>query len=188
MLKGIIPFAHQLLDEHIGEGDIVIDATCGNGHDTVYLSKQVAHKGRVYAFDVQTEAIENSKKRSQNEGLTNIEYIQDSHARVKTYIKEQDVGQVAAAIFNLGYLPGSDKTIVTKATSTIEAVKQISDLLKKNGLIILVVYHGHTAGKLEKDELLQYVTQLDQADFSVLQYQFINQVNHPPFIIAIQKR
>ena len=60
--------------------------------------------------------------------------------------------------------------------------------LNKHGLLILVIYHGHEGGKEEKDAVLNYVTQLDQKEYHVLQYQFINQKNDPPFVIAIEKR
>jgi hypothetical protein len=97
-------------------------------------------------------------------------------------------GKLAAAVFNLGYLPGGDKQITTLGMSTIEAVNQLLTLMKQGGIIVLVVYHGHEEGKAEKDEVMSFVSEIDQAAAHVLQYQFINQKNSPPFIVAIEKR
>jgi|SRR5699024_8279203 len=188
MLKRIIPFAHQLLIDTVQKDDIVVDGTCGNGNDTLLLASLTGPKGHVYAFDIQEQAIGSTKQKLQENNHHNITYILDSHSKMNTYIKEEHKGKIAAAIFNLGYLPGSDKSIVTKPDSTIEAVEHLLQYIQKGGLLILVVYHGHTEGKTEKEALLSFAAQLDQKQYDVLQYGFINQVNHPPFILAIQKR
>jgi len=96
--------------------------------------------------------------------------------------------QIKCAIFNLGYLPGGDKTIITHAATTLMAVTALESRLATNGLIILMVYAGHPGGQAEAQALHDHVTQLDQQTFQVLQYGFINQVHQPPYLIAIQKR
>lgn len=188
MLTGIIKYSHHLLEKSITEGECVIDATCGNGNDTLFLSKLVGDSGRVYAFDIQEQAINNSKNLLNENGKTNVTFIQDNHANLNKYIAEHGEKEIGAAIFNLGYLPRSDKEIITKGDSSIKAINSILSLLKKDGLIVLVVYHGHEGGAEEKEMILKHVIQLDQKDYSVLQYGFINQKNKPPFILAIQKR
>ena len=188
MLKRVIPFAHHLIEQAVQPGDCVVDATCGNGHDTVMLSRATSDLGKVYAFDIQAEAIENTKKRLADESITNVELIHDSHDRIGYYIDQTENQQIGAAIFNLGYLPGSDKSVITKPNHTIDAIQQIIDRLKLGGLIVCVVYHGHPGGKEEKDALLEYVKQLDQKIFNCISYGFINQKNNPPFVIAIEKK
>ncbi|KRG10464.1 tRNA (mnm(5)s(2)U34)-methyltransferase [Staphylococcus sp. NAM3COL9] len=180
-LERILPFAKTLLQQHITSESIVIDATCGNGNDTLFLAQQVP-QGKVYAFDIQTEAINNTKQKT--EGYHNITLIQDSHAHVKQHIQKSEVD---AAIFNLGYLPKGDKSIVTHPESTLSAINSIFDMLAPEGLIILVIYHGHDEGKLERDTIIEYLSQFDQTKAHVLQYQFINQQNNPPFICALEK-
>ena len=106
---------------------------------------------------------------------------------MQTYIPPTDYGHIDAAIFNLGYLPKGDKSVVTKPQTTIAAIEDIFQILSKEGIIILVIYHGHPEGKIEKDALFDYLTQIDQEQAHVLQYQFINQQNNPPFICAIEK-
>ncbi|KMY51572.1 class I SAM-dependent methyltransferase [Peribacillus loiseleuriae] len=188
-LMNILPFARFLLQTALESGDIAIDGTCGNGHDTAYLANLVGETGHVYGFDIQQEAIENTKDKLRTENLLQqCTLIQTGHEHVKTYVSEQQYGQIKAAIFNLGYLPGGDKSIVTAAESTIAAIEQLLEIMAPKGVIVLVIYHGHEGGAIERDAIMDYVTSLHQDKAHVLQYGFINQVNHPPFIIAIEKR
>lgn len=187
MLK-VIPFAHQLIEEIVQPGDTVIDATCGNGHDTLFLSNLITASGQVYACDVQAQAIETTKQLLTSHEKKNITYIEDSHANLDKYLPTATLEKTAAAIFNLGYLPKSDKQVITDPDSTITAVEKLFPYLKKGGRIVIVVYHGHEGGELEKERVLRFVQNLDQSIYEVLQYQFINQRNTPPFVIAIEKR
>lgn len=184
-LTRILPYAKTLLSEHITEQSIVIDATCGNGHDTLFLAQHVT-KGTIYAFDIQQQAIEATKDKVKT--FSNVNLIHDSHINVKNYVADAHKGHIDAAIFNLGYLPKGDKQIVTQPHSTILAIKRIFEMLTPEGIIVLVIYPGHDEGKIERDEVLNYLTTLDQQIAHVLQYQYINQQNDPPFICAIEKR
>jgi 16S rRNA C1402 N4-methylase RsmH len=187
-LKGIIQYAHQLLEASVLPGDTAIDATCGNGNDTLFLSQLTGDTGHVLAFDIQRQAIENTKQLLKKHHCTNTDVIQDSHAHLGKYITAETKGHIGGAIFNLGYLPKSDKKIITHGESTIKALDTILHLLKKDGLAVLVVYHGHEGGKQEKNVLMEHVSCLDQKKYNVLQYGFINQKNNPPFILAVQKK
>ncbi|RKQ29691.1 class I SAM-dependent methyltransferase [Oceanobacillus halophilus] len=188
MLKGILNYAHYLLEESVHEGETVIDATCGNGNDTLFLSELVGENGHVLAFDIQEQAIAVTRNVLIKHGKSNVSLIHDSHANLSDYLPKDKKKTVGGAIFNLGYLPKSNKEVVTKPESTITALTIILDALKQNGLIVLVVYHGHEGGQEEKEAILKHVLKLNQKDYSVLRYGFINQKNNPPFIIAIQKK
>lgn len=188
MLKGIIPYAHQLLKTTVNKGDNVIDATCGNGNDTLLLASLVGDTGHVYAFDIQDQAITTTTNLLKQHHYENVSVIKDSHANLKKYLAADHIKQIGGAIFNLGYLPRSDKQVITKSSSTLPAIKQILDYLQKGRLLILVVYHGHEGGDTEKNDILAFMKQLDQKQYSVATYQFINQRNCPPFVIAIEKR
>ncbi|TQR14663.1 class I SAM-dependent methyltransferase [Psychrobacillus soli] len=184
ILKRVLPFTKELLASVIEKGDSVVDATAGNGHDTLFLADLVGENGHVYAFDVQKEAIQaTAEKLEQANLIGQVSLIHDGHENVAKYVH----AEVSAAIFNLGYLPGSNHEIVTRGTSTVQAIESLLHLLKVGGLIVLVVYHGHEGGKEEKDVLLSFVQQLPQSYAHVLSYQFVNQQNDPPFIIAIEK-
>lgn len=187
MLKRIIPYTHQLLENSVEAGDVVVDATCGNGNDTLLLSRLVGESGHIYAVDVQEQAIESTKRLLASNNRTNVTYIHDSHAKLDQYLPDDSRGKIGGAIFNLGYLPRSDKQIITHGDSTIAAVETLLQYIRKKALVVLVVYHGHEGGPTEKDTVLSYVRGLDQKKYAVLKYQFLNQQNNPPFVIAIEK-
>lgn len=179
MIEKVIPYVHDRLKEVINENDYVVDATCGNGYDTLFLAR-LARK--VYAFDIQDLAIENTKDRMKRNRIYNVKCIKDSHSNVDKYVKED----IKVALFNLGYLPGSDKRVVTKGESTIEAIKKLQEKLVKGGLISLVVYVGHFGGQDESDEVLDYVKSLNTSEYNVIKYCYYNKDN-APYCIIIEK-
>jgi predicted methyltransferase len=185
----VLTFAKVLLEKVVKPGDVVVDATIGNGYDTVFLANLVGDNGKVYGFDVQEQAIKATKDRLSQSGLLErVTLFHKGHEKLSESIPTRHHGLVTGAIFNLGYLPGSDKTIVTRPETTIAAIEQLLAIMASEGIIVLVIYHGHDGGAKERDTLLQYCQQLDQKSAHVLQYQFINQKNNPPFIVAIEKR
>ena len=184
-LERILPFAKTLLESHVTPQSIVIDATCGNGNDTLFLANLVP-QGHVYGFDIQEQALAATSAKTEN--YHNVTLIKDSHANASKHLTSKHNGTIDAAIFNLGYLPNGDKSIVTKPSSTIEAINSIFNMLATEGIIILVIYSGYEEGAVEKDALMKYLHDFDQQQAHILQYQFINQQNNPPFICAIEKR
>ncbi|AKC67084.1 16S rRNA (cytosine(1402)-N(4))-methyltransferase [Bacillus altitudinis] len=187
ILKRMLPFSKELLERACQKGDIVIDATMGNGHDTRYLADLVGKDGQVFAFDVQKEAIEQTSKRL-GEHYPYVHLIHDGHEQLAEHLPAEAYGHISGAVFNLGYLPGGDKTVTTQAHTTIEAINQLMDWLKPGGLIVLVIYHGHPEGKKEKDILLDYCKTLHHEEVQVISYQYMNIQNDPPFVVAIEKK
>ncbi len=184
MLERVLPYAKTLLSSVINEGDIAVDATAGNGHDTLFLANLVGETGFVYAFDIQQQAVDVTIQRLKENGLEHrARVILDGHEQLTKYVQEE----VAGAIFNLGYLPGGNHDIITKGETTISAIEQLLSLLKIGGIIVLVIYHGHEGGKEERDAVIEFVKSLPQKYVHVLRYEFINQKNDPPFIIALEK-
>nr|WP_211182934.1 class I SAM-dependent methyltransferase [Shouchella clausii] len=187
-LLGVLPFAHSLLTSAVQPGDTVVDATIGNGHDTLVLAKLVGETGVVIGCDIQASALTSTEARLQKAGLDKqVSLFQIGHEKLATLPLFVN-STIAAAIFNLGYLPGGDKGVTTTGKTTIAAIEQLFNRLKQGGLIVLVVYHGHPQGKKEKNELLAYVESLPQEKAHAATYQFINQKNDPPFVVAIEKR
>ncbi|MBU9721046.1 MULTISPECIES: class I SAM-dependent methyltransferase [Bacillaceae] len=188
-VSGILPFARELLSRCIPDGGVAVDATAGKGNDTLFLAKLVGESGHVYSFDIQEQAILATKDKLQlHEIEQRVELIHDGHENLEKYLKLNHKGLVNGAVFNLGYLPGSNKEIVTTPDTTIAAIEELLENLVKGGIIVLVIYHGHPEGAVERDQLLPYVRELAQEDYHVLEYRFTNQQNNPPFIVAIEKR
>ncbi len=173
------------LDKIVQKGDIVIDATMGNGYDTIYLGNLVGENGKVYAFDVQEEAIKSTKKKVERDNMTErVELILDGHQNLDKYVKEE----VSCVVFNLGYLPRAKHVVITKPDTTLEAIKKSLKLLKPNGIISIAAYIGHEGGLEEKNYICEYLDNLNQNEFNVLHMQFTNQINNPPQLILIEKK
>lgn len=178
-MKRPLEMAHDFLAQVITREDIVVDATMGNGHDTLFLAKLAK---QVYAFDIQEQALEKTNQRLQAAGLTNVQLILQGHETV-----DQFVSELKAAIFNLGYLPSADKSIITRPHTTIGALEKLCHMLVRGGRIAIMIYYGHEGGDLEKDAVLNYVSQLPQQEYTATIYRTLNQVNNPPFLVMIEK-
>lgn len=173
------------IDKIVNPGDTVIDATMGNGYDTLYLAKLVGNAGKVYAFDVQEEALKSTKKKVERDNLQGyVELILDGHENIDKYVKEE----VSCVLFNLGYLPRAKHNIITKPETTLQALEKSLNLLKPNGVISVAIYTGHEGGMDEKNEVCQYLNNLDQNYYNVLHMNFPNQVNNPPELILVEKK
>ena len=187
MIENALRFSHTLLKKTISPGDIVVDATVGNGDDTVLLATLVGPHGRVYGFDIQDQAIKKTKEKLLYTSLLpQVKLYHQGHETIGTILSADT--PLAGAIFNLGYLPKSDKSIITQSNTTLKAMDTLLPMLRKGALLIVVVYYGHEGGNEEKDAVLDFTSHLPQKEYSVLKYDFINQQNQPPFLLAIEKR
>lgn len=149
----ITEFCHHFLQDYIMEGDCCVDATAGNGRDTEFLCHMSGAKGKVYAFDIQKEALGYTRQRLEEAALLErAVLIEDGHEHMRDYINEP----VSAIIFNFGYLPGGNHQIATRPETSIEAVRQGLELLKLGGVMNLCIYSGGDTGYEEKDTLLLF--------------------------------
>ena len=178
-MKRPLEMAHDFLAQVITQEDIVVDATMGNGHDTLFLAKLAK---QVYAFDIQEQALKQTSQRLQEAGFINVKLILQGHETVDQFVKE-----VKAAIFNLGYLPSADKSIITKPQTTIESLDKLCQMLVKGGRIAIMIYYGHEGGDSERDAVMDFVSQLPQQEYTATIYRTLNQINHPPFLVMIEK-
>ena len=174
----------QFLSAHIKDGITAVDFTMGNGHDTLFLSKAIGENGKLYAFDIQDAALENTRARlEENNCPCNYSLIKASHSLVKEYVKEKiDVG-----VFNLGYLPGGDKSITTLRETTLPAVDAALDLLNDDGIILIAIYPGHAEGEIEGKLLTERLSTLDRKQICVSRFTILNSPTSPYFI-AIEKK
>ena len=170
--------AKVICEKYADKGKTAVDATCGNGHDTVWLAERF---GSVYAFDVQKSAAEATSRLAENRGFNNVTVICDSHENMGRYVKET----VRLVMFNLGYLPGGDKNIVTESHATLKAVDGALSLLEKDGMICIIMYPGHWQGAGEKEALLQMASKLDKSKYHCVCTDMINQPAGAPEILFI---
>lgn len=178
----ITEYCHHFLKEHIQENDRCIDATAGNGCDTVFLCEQVGTGGKVYAFDIQKQALEHTRERLQSAGCDDrAVLILAGHEKMAEYVKEE----VEAIIFNFGYLPGGDHQIATKAETSLLAIRQGMELLRPGGVMSLCVYSGGDTGYEERKQILQFLKELDSNRWLVIATEYLNRKNHPPMPIFV---
>lgn len=178
----ITEFCHHFLKDYIHENDCCIDATVGNGNDTEFLCRMAGAGGKVYAFDIQEEAIFHTRKRLEDAGLQErAVLIRDGHEHMQEYVREQ----AAVIVFNFGYLPGGDHRIATKAETSLQAVSRGLALLKPGGVMNLCIYSGGDTGYEERDALLDYVKGLDPKKWLVIVSSYYNRKNDPPLPVFI---
>ena len=174
----------KTVSEHLSEGGFAIDATAGRGYDTVFLARTVGATGRVLAFDIQPAAVESTRALLASEGL-DAEVVRASHADMAQYASPESADCI---LFNLGYLPGGDHTVYTRAESTIAAVEAGLDILKHGGLMCVTVYSGGANGYAERDALIPFLASLDDGKYQVISLSFHNWKKDPPrpfFIIKL---
>lgn len=168
----ISSLAHDIILKYLKTFDTAIDGTLGNGHDTDFLSKNFK---KVYSFEVQKTAVEKYETICPD----NVTLINDSHQYLKEYIPEK----LDCAIYNLGFLPGGDKSITTNSDSTLKSLISALQMLKDGGIICIAIYTGHEEGKKERDALLSFAEELPKNEFGVMLHSFMNRVNSPMLLI-----
>ena len=182
----ITDWCRHFLRLHITPGDLCIDATMGNGRDTELLCQLTGEKGRVLAFDIQEAALLRTQKRLREaQAPDNYRLILDSHSHMEQYADAETVSCIA---FNLGYLPGGDHTLATRAHTSLEAVQKSLTLLKKGGLLSLCIYSGGDTGFEERDTLLPFLKELDPKAYLVILSSYYNRPNHPPIPVLVKKQ
>ena len=184
-LKSARYLAREVILRAVEPGDTVVDATMGNGHDTQMLCETVGPEGRVWAFDVQAQAVEETRNRLRAQGLDGrAELILSDHEHMAEYVK----GPVKAVMFNLGWLPGGDHAVTTRWETTRTAVESALDLLAPMGVLVICAYPGHAEGEREKQELTAFLGGLDNRRYNVLHQRFLNAGPGAPECFVIQKQ
>lgn len=179
----ITQWCRRFIEEQVKPGDICIDATMGNGHDTALLCRLAGPLGRVLAFDIQQQAIIKTQEQLQQMKVPeNYRLILDSHEHMEDYAQPETVSCI---IFNFGYLPGGDHAKATRPASSLAAVAAGLRLLKKGGLMSLCIYSGGDSGFEERDSLLEYLKNLDSRRFLVIRSDYYNRPNHPPIPVLV---
>ena len=175
----IVDLSHHILKPLLSSEDVYVDATMGNGFDTVFLAK---HAKKVYAFDIQDDAVLHTKTRCENERLSNVLLIKDSHESILTYVKD-----FKGVIFNLGYLPKGDKTITTQTETTLKTLTLLLNHIKKDDFIAVTCYPGHLEGAKEEKAVFNLLKTLDPLSYKVLRLDLPFTTNQSPVFYLITK-
>ncbi len=183
MQLNTLAMVHEFLERHVAPGAVCIDATAGKGRDTALLCRLAGSSGRVLAFDIQPEAIAQTRALLAREGLA-AQVIQDSHAHMERYAPP---GSVDCVVFNFGRLPGGDPTVFTQPESSVAAIAAGLRLLKPGGVMAIALYYGKENGYGERQAVLEHLAALDDRAFSVLSCHWANRRNDPPMPIFIWK-
>jgi len=183
MQLNTLSMVHEFLRQHVPAGATCIDATAGKGRDTALLCRLAGPEGRVLAFDIQQDAVDQTRRLLAQEGLS-AEVHLDSHANMERYA---DAGSVDCVVFNFGRLPGGDPHIVTKADSSLQAIDAGLRLLKSGGVMAIALYYGKENGYEERDAVLAHLETLDDRIYSVLACQWSNRRSDPPMPVFIWK-
>ncbi|MFD0895321.1 class I SAM-dependent methyltransferase [Luteolibacter ambystomatis] len=177
--------AHRLLEDVLKPGDHVIDATCGNGHDTLFLARCVGDAGRVLAFDVQEAAIHSAKQLLQSKGVdARVAFHCESHAYLAQHTAP---ASIAAVMFNLGYLPGADHSIITRSSETLLALEAAAHVLRPGGWLCVVCYPGHEGGDDEAAEVGRWMEALAPVGWRVARYGMLGTRRPAPFLLTAVK-
>jgi predicted methyltransferase len=187
----VLSMSRRWVAERAGPGDAVIDATAGNGVDTLFLAQTVGSKGVVFAFDVQEAALERTRLRladaQRTDQLAPVTLVRAGHERMSELVPSELHGRIRAVMFNLGYLPGADESVVTMPETTVAAMGAAFHLLAPGGVLTAVLYPGHPGGDTEAAAVEHWAADVSAARAEVVTYRMV-QKQSAPFLIALEKR
>jgi SAM-dependent methyltransferase len=176
---------HRLLEGVLVEGSCAIDATAGNGHDTLFLARLVGSTGQVLAFDVQAEAIESARSLLENARIAErVAFHHESHARLAEHARPDSVDVV---MFNLGYLPGANRSVITEVEGTLVALDASSEVLRSGGWLCVTCYPGHAGGDEEASAVERWMETRAASGWRVARYGMIGTRKPAPFLLSAVK-
>ncbi len=183
-LGGSVGLSHLLLRRAVRPGDAVVDATCGRGHDTLFLARLVGGKGTVWAFDIQEDALAAARELLDGEGcLTQVRLVNAGHERLTEYVREP----VRGVVFNLGFLPGAGRDVITRPHTTLAALDQAAHTLLPGGIIAISLYTGHAGGVEEAEAVEHWAAQLPIRSFNAWLSRQLNRSAAAPYLVLVEK-
>ncbi|WP_082407842.1 class I SAM-dependent methyltransferase [Verrucomicrobium spinosum] len=189
-LPTAVRWVHAILEPRLLPGDLVVDATAGNGHDTLFLAQRVLPEGQVFAFDIQADAIQQTEIRLREAGvdMSRITLHVAGHETLSAALPTGVHQRLRLCMFNLGYLPGGDKARITQVETTLSAIQQAMDLLEEDGLLTVVVYPGHDGGMQEAGRVTAMLEAASPDTWEVQRIGYLNFRPTTPFCLVARRR
>ncbi|MCR5756966.1 MAG: class I SAM-dependent methyltransferase [Selenomonas sp.] len=181
-VSNVLNLVKQAILPALQNASLIVDATAGNGNDTLFFAEHSLEKAKIYVFDIQPAALEHTREKTRD-FAGKIEYILGSHERIGEMVS----GEIDVAMFNLGYLPGEEHVVTTKWESTLAAVRQVLDKLSLNGVCVIVVYPGHEAGAQEAARLEEFLGTLAKKKYTAGRYRLMNHSLSAPYAYVVEK-
>ena len=167
---------------------VAVDGTVGNGHDTLFLASWVGQGGRVFGFEVQASGLAAALQRLENAHVAErATLVHAGHETLGEHIPLEYQGSVAVGMYNLGYLPGSDKETITRARTTIASLEALMPMLRQHGVITVHIYTGHEGGTEEGSGVLEWSRHLDWKEWRVARYDFTNKQHNKETLLIIER-
>ena len=180
-------------------GDTVIDATCGNGHDSLIMANLSISEfsGRLYCIDIQQKAVEATRRLFLDSPNLSEQLKQNLDQRISfvcgnhsTFPPELQPSTVSLVVYNLGYLPGIKRDdphfIRTELSTTIQSIERAAILLKEGGLLSITAYPGHDGGEAELLAVQKMLASFDQEDWRVHSHVPLNRPAAPTLFLAFK--
>lgn len=187
---------HDALARVLVPGCAAVDATAGNGHDTLFLAQGVGPGGEVWAFDVQAAALEATRARldaarAAGQALGRVHLVHAGHEDCLAHLPAPP-RTFTVAVFNLGYLPGADRTgaekpRVTSAATTLEALTALMPRMTRGGIVALHAYTGHRGGTGEARALMALCRALPYTEWSVWHTRTLNKTLRSEHVFLLQR-
>jgi hypothetical protein len=175
-----LQLAHTLWASHLKKSDSVVDATIGNGHDFVYLASLLGPDGALTGFDIQKEALKKTRLKlaKVDPPLPQITLHHACHSTLKGACH-------TLIVYNLGYLPGGDKSITTQVASTIESLEKGLRALSEGGALSIMTYPGHEEGAREHEAVLEW---LEKKNLLIFHFYRTDRRRSPHLLFAKTKK
>ena len=185
-----VSVSHRFVRKLVRHGDRCVDATVGNGHDTAFLAELVGETGQVLGVDIQADAILKTQQRFRAGRLENrVSLWHCGHESLSARLAQLSWKSIKLAMFNLGYLPGSDKSIVTNEANCVKAFEACKSVLELGGAISVIAYRGHDGGMEEYSAVDEWFSSLSASEFLCLRYErWTRQRGRTPIFYWAEKR
>ncbi|RUL89579.1 class I SAM-dependent methyltransferase [Tautonia sociabilis] len=186
----VVELARMLVGRVLSEGDAAIDATVGNGHDTIWLADQVGPGGRVLGLDVQQAALASARGRLEEAGISDrVSLVRAGHERLDALVRKPGpFARPAAVMFNLGYLPGGDRSRTTVSATTLPALEAALGIIRPGGIVTVVLYPGHPAGQDESEAVARWASHSARSRAEILRAELLHPASPSPWLLALSPR